>query len=339
MSKIYNNMIKSMAIGDSNGFPYENMNKKLISQINPEVSTTIIKGNLLKDSTITDDTEHMVLTYLSLTSEKNISYLSFARELEQQLKSWYSTFPAGIGKATLNACFNLKFLKKNYTNSGYLSAGNGPLMRAPIIAAFYHDNEVERQKYIHVSTIMTHTDPLAELAAQSVGDIVSLFIKDKEIIKDKNRLLSSIIIILNEVLNKVSVDSKSLNIWNQLLREINTLSTFSYDKFIDQNFQQGVSGFSLDTLKMAIFQFYYFNDLKTIIHNCVMAGGDTDSNAGIIASIYSVLEDDVNIGHDIDIESVFKVIKGPYSYRIRYSAIQWIKSFYSLWRFVYSFKK
>lgn len=66
-------MIKAMAIGDHNGYKYKNMNKDLINKIKPKFLNTVIKGNLLKDSIVTDDTEHIVLTYLALKSNKNIS--------------------------------------------------------------------------------------------------------------------------------------------------------------------------------------------------------------------------------------------------------------------------
>lgn len=113
MKKI-ENMIKAMAIGDHNGYKYENMNKNLVNIIKPKFLRTVIKVNLLKDSTITDDTEHMVLTYLAIKSQNNISVEGFSKELEKNIKRWFSTFPIGIGKATLKACLKLTFLRKNY---------------------------------------------------------------------------------------------------------------------------------------------------------------------------------------------------------------------------------
>ena len=54
---------------------------------------------------------------------------------------------------------------KKYPNSGYYSAGNGPLMRAPVIGAYFYDNEENRKNAVKISTLITHTHPLAELSS------------------------------------------------------------------------------------------------------------------------------------------------------------------------------
>ena len=337
MKKI-ENMIKAMAIGDHNGYKYENMNKNLVNIINPKFLKTVIKGNLLKDSTITDDTEHMILTYLALKSKNNISVEGFSTELEKHIKKWFSTFPIGIGKATLKSCFKLTLLKKNYKNSGHFSAGNGPLMRAPIVGAFYYDNEKKRDDYIKVSTIITHTDPLAELTAYSTADIVS-FLMTNNIKKDKSKFIKETLKIIQNSKNKVIITDNTLLIWDKFYSEVESISFENYENYMNCHFKKGVSGFCLDTLKMCILQIYHFNDLKTIIENCVLAGGDTDSTAGIAASIYSASNDDLDIAHDISIEFLFKIINGSYIYRLSYSIMEWINSLFSLWRFIYILKK
>lgn len=336
--KKLDNMLKSMAIGDHNGYQYENMNRDLVRKINPQFKKTVIKGKPLTDSTITDDTEHMILTYLALKTTHNLSEKDFALELEKNMKRWFSTFPVGIGKATLNACMKLTFFKKNYSNAGYFSAGNGPLMRAPIIAALYHNKEDKRKNYIKIATKITHTDPLAELAAQSVADIISL-LSNNNISNAKSLFLTKVLSIIENVLNKVETSPESIMVWNKFYSEIAGIASKNYQEYMDKYFNKGVSGFALDTLKMAILQIYHFNDLQTIVENCVLAGGDTDSTAGIVAAIYSVTDKDLHADCDIEMNALFNIINGSYSYRLFYSMMEWVRSLTSLWRFIYVFKR
>ena len=336
MSKL-ENMLKSMAIGDHNGYQYENMNRSLVNKIKPNFLKTVIKGNPLTDSTITDDTEHMILTYLSLKKTQKLTEFDFAIELEKNMKRWFSTFPVGIGKATLKSCINLTFFKKPHTHSGYFSAGNGPLMRAPMIAAVFHNDEAKRKNYIKIATKITHTDPLAELASQCVADIVSLLIHNN-ISNAKSLFLTKVLSIIENVINKVETSPECILVWNKFYSEVAGIGSKNYQEYMDKYFNKGVSGFALDTLKMAILQIYHFNDLQTIIENCVQAGGDTDSTAGIVAAIYSVTNKEITVAYDIDMKALIKIINGAYSYRLFYSLMEWFRSLFSLWRFIYILK-
>lgn len=85
---------------------------------------------------------------------------------------------------------------------------------------------------------------------------------------------------------------------------------------------------------MLIIQRYFFNDLETIINNSIYAGGDTDSTAGICAA-GSVTQDTIDIEHDIDINSLLNRINSPFYKRFAFSIIGWVKSIFSLWRYIY----
>lgn len=67
------NMINAMALGDSFGFPYENMSPVLINRIKPELKYPL-NVNKIKN-TITDDTEHLVMTYLALLDSQNSQHI------------------------------------------------------------------------------------------------------------------------------------------------------------------------------------------------------------------------------------------------------------------------
>lgn len=337
MNNIINNMLIAMSLGDHNGFPYEMMKPKLVQKISPEIKPVIIKGSFFKDSMITDDTEHLILTYLSLKKMKQYNNQQFAQNLSNYLKEWFSTLPAGIGKTTLISCLKLCIGKK-YPNSGYYSAGNGPLMRAPVIGAYFYDNEENRKNAVKISTLITHIHPLAELSSHSLADIVSLLINNKQLINDKNLLLKNINIILKNATQKSDIDSKSTESWSLFINDISGIKNMKYNECLNKFFKKGVSGFCLDTLKMLIIQLYFFNDLETIINNSIYAGGDTDSTAGICAAVFSVTQDTIEIEHNIDINALLHRIDSPFYKRFVFSIIGWGKSIFILWHYIYFFK-
>lgn len=333
------NMINAMALGDSFGFPYENMSPDLINKIKPELKYPL-NFNKIKN-TITDDTEHLVMTYLALLDSQNSQHIKkdFERSLSKRLRTWFLTLPAGIGMATLKSLSKLT-IGISPSKTGVFSAGNGPLMRAPIIGAFYFDNEDLRKQIVHVSTTITHTDPLAELASHSVADIVAFLINNKEnescqILDNKDFIKKSILNILRKATQKVTIDEKITDIWQGFIRDTDKrLSNYeSYQKWTKATFPKGISGFSLHTLQAIIAQIYYHNTIKEVVISSVYSGGDTDTTAGISASVISIISNPVDIPTNIIIEK----LKRPYPIKIFNSFISWIRSIFSLWRFIYIF--
>lgn len=333
------NMINAMALGDSFGFPYENMSPALINRIKPELKYPL-DVNKIKN-TITDDTEHLVMTYLALIDSQNSQQIEkdFERSLSKRLRTWFLTLPAGIGMATLKSLSKLT-IGISPSKTGVFSAGNGPLMRAPIIGAFYFDNEDLRKQIVHVSTTITHTDPLAELASHSVADIVAFLINNKEnescqILDNKDFIKKSILNILRKATQKVTIDEKITDIWQGFIRDTDKrLSNYeSYQKWTKATFPKGISGFSLHTLQAIIAQIYYHNTIKEVVISSVYSGGDTDTTAGISASVISIISNPVDIPTNI----IIKKLKRPYPIKIFNSFISWIRSIFSLWRFIYIF--
>lgn len=329
------NMINAMALGDSFGFPYENMSPVLINRIKPELKYPL-NVNKIKN-TITDDTEHLVMTYLAILDSQNSQHIEkdFERYLSKRLRTWFLTLPAGIGMATLKSLSKLT-IGISPSKTGVFSAGNGPLMRAPIIGAFYFDNEDLRKQIVHVSTTITHTDPLAELAAQSVADIVAFLInKNNNMKENKENIKKSILGILKKSTQKVTIDEKTTDIWQGFIRDTDKrLSNYeSYQKWTKATFPKGISGFSLHTLQAIIAQIYYHNTIKEVVISSVYSGGDTDTTAGISASVISIISNSVDIPTNI----IIKKLKRPYPIKIFNSFISWIRSIFSLWRFIYIF--
>lgn len=334
-------MIHYMAVGDSNGFAYENMSPQLINKIKPKVKTKIsIKGNPLMDDMITDDTEHMLFTFkalkLSAHSEHSLEQWKhqFSTNLEREFKRWFATFPAGIEKATLISGFRLTF-GKHYPDSAYYSAGNGPLMRAPLLGVYFHDDSVKRREAVKISTLMTHSHPFALLSSQILSEISALLFKNPELKNNKEKMLSEVFTILYAEKEYVTLKDKDNKTWQVFLNSIHSLNNLSKDVFLEQKFPKGVTGFCLNTLKICICQLYYNSNIDDTLKDTLYAGGDTDTSSGISACVFSLFLPSTT---DISISKLEKRVNYIYPVKLLFSFVGWMKSYASLLRFLYIFK-
>lgn len=260
---------------------------------------------------------------------------SFTQNMEYQLKKWFSTFPSGIGKATLISCFKIKF-GKHYPNSGYYSAGNGPLMRAPLLGLYFHNNEIKRRESVKISTLLTHTHPFAILTAQSISEISALLKNKPEIKDDKNVLLNTILDILYNEKSQIVLNDKDNNTWKDCIDKITSLKTYQKEDFIKKTFPKGATGFCIHTLIMCISQLYYNNSITEVLKDTIYTGGDTDISSGISAAVFSlcIVEDT-----PYDISNLEKRITNPYCIKLFFSMIGFLKSLFTLYRYFYFFKK
>lgn len=343
MNKIrdINKMLYYMALGDSNGFPFENMSPKLIKKINPKIKERIIiKGNPFTDDMITDDTEHMLFTWQALKNSAHVENSFelwkslFTNHMESQFKKWFATFPAGIGKSTLISCFKMTF-GKHYPESGYYSAGNGPLMRAPLLGLYFHDDDIKRRESVKISTLLTHTHPFSILTAQAISEITALLKNRPELRNNKEELLNMIFSILYYEKSQVILNDKDNETWHNTLSTIHSLNNLQKDVFLKNTFPKGVSGFCIHTLIICIAQLYYNDRIEDVLKDTLYSGGDTDTSSGISASVFSLfIQDEINI----NISKMEKRITNPYLLKLFFSSVGWFKSFSSLARFLYIFK-
>lgn len=282
---IINKMLNFMALGDSNGIPYENISAKKAKNKKFKIKKELrIDQNFFLSDKISDDTEHFIFTYLALINSRTAT--DFQINLKKQFKRWFVSFPAGIGKATLKSGIKTVL---NMKNTGIYSAGNGPLMRSGVIGAYFHkDTESKkRQQFIHQSTIMTHTDPLAFLSSHFHADLVALLINHPSLINNKQSFIKKAVLLMMKTTSKTTIDEKSSEAWQNTINIVNTMQTKKRDVFFNDNFKNGVSGFILDTLTCVIASIYYDSDPFEVIEHCLSYGGDTDTTAAISASTFS----------------------------------------------------
>lgn len=150
-----------IAVGDAIGLPYENLSAVRVER---RLRSGLVPGFVGARCLPSDDTAHAFATLQALLVSTEPE--SFGLELARRLRWWLATLPPGIGLATLRA-LGKSWLGASPARSGVASAGNGPLMRAPVLGAAIADLD-DALALTDVSTRITHTDPRSVEAARAV---------------------------------------------------------------------------------------------------------------------------------------------------------------------------
>lgn len=250
------------AAGDALGLPAEGLTPERQRKLYPRMDRyQLLWGGGL----ISDDTEHAVLT-LGALRESQGQLEPFQRLMRQRLRRWFWTAPPGVGYGTLKAGVRLSLgLRK----TGVFSAGNGPAMRAPIIAAWCFDNGADRlQPLLRASTEITHTDPKAYHGSLVLGRVTHQLLEDR---------------LRPDDLTAGIEDDECLDIVNRVFsdreRPLHQLCQ-------EMGLTQGVSGYIYHTLALVL-QAVVHKEIafeQTLI-DTVRCGGDSDSTAALVGGI------------------------------------------------------
>lgn len=258
------------ALGDSVGLPSEGIGAARISRLR---SGPLQQSLVFGRGMVSDDTEHAVMTLLSL-QECDGDIDRFAKCLARRLRWWLASVPAGIGLATARSIIKLWFgIRPQF--SGVVSAGNGPLMRAPIIGLWFASDMEKCEAFVRASTAITHRDPRAMEAA--------LMIAEAAAITGKETLTSEEILIRLER----HVESNEMRLRFAKLRE-HLADRHKVGDFADSfSRKKGyVSGFAPDTAVVAIYAWLrHRGDFTATVESVIRAGGDTDTVAFVAGSI------------------------------------------------------
>lgn len=276
----YFDLLAATALGDSLGLPYENMPGKRVRAI----TKGIIRQRFVlgRRGMISDDTEHALITARALM-DAGTDVKLFERKLPVRLRRWLKTFPPGIGKATLTSIFLMSF--RDPSKCGRPSAGNGPLMRAPIIGLYHSQDQAVRDAFIQASTRMTHADPRATFMASGIADIVAhstaghlawplmsqLFRKAAERHVEKG-------------------DIAHVDELTELLDLLDASHHHGYELDIGLSVigcGKGIDGYVYRSALGAAYIASHSDSLHSAIRKSVLAGGDTDSTAAIAAALWA----------------------------------------------------
>ncbi|MFH1726565.1 MAG: ADP-ribosylglycohydrolase family protein [Elusimicrobiota bacterium] len=150
--------------GDCLGLPREGLTPRRADRLfGDEIRHRLILGRGMAS----DDTELASFTAQSyLRSPDDPS--GFERALAWKLRLWLLSLPAGIGLATLRSILKL-WAGFPPSRSGIRSAGNGPVIRSPVLGVACWDDPAKLQKLVQASTRLTHIDPRTERGALAVA--------------------------------------------------------------------------------------------------------------------------------------------------------------------------
>jgi ADP-ribosylglycohydrolase len=257
------------ALGDSLGLPSEGMSRGRIARRWPHpLKQRLVLGRGM----LSDDTEHSIFVAHSLLQCGGDAD-RFQRVLAAKLRWWFAGLPAGIGLATAKAIIKL-WLGFPPGRNGVFSAGNGPVMRAPIIGVFFADDPAQRSRFVTASTRLTHTDPRALEAAEMAATAAAFAAKGEA----NERLILDHLTQLGHAPE-----------WAPALARLAPAleAKVSVADFAEScGWRDRVSGYAPHTTLMALFIWLrHRGDFKESIAQAVACGGDTDTLAAIVGGI------------------------------------------------------
>jgi ADP-ribosylglycohydrolase len=153
------------AVGDSLGLPREGLS--------PRRAARLFGGAPLRHrfffgrGSLSDDTEHAAMTAQALLAAPD-EPARFARSLAWRLRGWLLALPPAVGWGTLRALVKL-WLGFSPARSGVASAGNGPVMRAPLLGAALAHRPSLIAPMVRASCHLTHRDRRAEEGSLAIA--------------------------------------------------------------------------------------------------------------------------------------------------------------------------
>ncbi|MBF0474127.1 MAG: ADP-ribosylglycohydrolase family protein [Nitrospirae bacterium] len=268
--------ILGTAVGDALGLPCEGLSIRRQKKMFPDLT----KFHFLPNRGMTsDDTEHTCMVAQAMIDSKG-EVLAFSKNLSWRFRFWLTRLPAGIGKATLMAILKL-WIGYSSDKSGVFSAGNGPAMRSAIIGVCYgHDND-RLIKMIKASTIITHTDPKAELGSFAIA--LCAYLASINQLKDISEEEY-----FNELKLRLPYTKETKEFFDIILKVINSVKEkqdiTEFMKTIGLN--NGVTGYIYHTLPVVLHVWFRNQtNYKKAILEVISCGGDTDTQAAILGGI------------------------------------------------------
>ena len=155
-----------------------------------------------------------------------------------------------------------------------MSAGNGAVMRAPIIGAWFEDPD-RIAPFVAASTAITHRDPRAHSGALAIAIATHHAVWDPEI-------LSSVV--LDDIRHRVA-DVELMTaldrVEHALARQIEPVELAS-----ELGLERGVTGYVHHTVPMCLHAWLRApRDFRQAVGDVVMLGGDSDTTGAIVGAL------------------------------------------------------
>lgn len=256
------------ACGDAYGFFFEGMTADQVSRSGKDILSFHILG---PTGFISDDTELLAITARALiTAADNEDLLH--EHFKKALLAWFFTLPFGIGRGTYQACLKIMCGARH---TGSRSAGNGPALRAAIIGAYFFDDRDKMQRVVQANAGITHTDPRAIQAAIYVAALAADATNAR---------------MLGTELDWPTTCKRHLDIFcdSQMLQATSRAIDLAAKLAVshrDAAKKIGTTGFAAHALPWVVYNLCKNQSIARAISDTVTGGGDTDSNAALVASL------------------------------------------------------
>lgn len=275
-------IIQGGMIGDSLLLPYEFLKKK---KAHKRFEKYKLKQSLIRNYGITsDDSDHLIMTCQALSHTDNVK--DFQKVLAKKLKSWFFTFPIGIGFTTIKSITKL-LVGFSPEKSGIDSLGNGSIMRVAVIAGCFANNEIKRNEYIKASSEITHNHKETIKVTQLIGNVIAYIVRNN---KKPNK---------EELKDLLKCDNFPL-ISQYIHKSLNNLDSDLEHFLTTINSSQQVTGYIMTSCAFMLYILHNTENYKQAFEMIINASGDTDTIGAVIGSIYALLDDEIINNPDIN---------------------------------------
>lgn len=264
-----------LALGDALGLPFEGLPRSRI----PVRGKADLRHRLLWGwGAVSDDADHGELVLIA-AGRAGGDPRRFGTELARGLKWWFAALPPGVGLATARACVKLWLgVGADRSGAGVGSAGNGPLMRAPVLGALPHLQYPWPivAELCDRSTLVTHRDPRVLAWARVVARTSRLF-SEMDAAPGPELWLDAV----NAVHDEPEVRASCVRAAEAAARGVAPPAFAA-----ELGLLQRVSGFVMHTGPIAVHAaLTHGADPLGAIAACLACGGDTDTTAAIAGAI------------------------------------------------------
>ncbi len=253
-------VLLGMAVGDALGLMWENLPPARVTARGRDWPTLLGRG------VVSDDTEHAYLTYRAW-AEAGGDLEHFRGGLARRLRWWFLALPPGIGLGTARALIKL-CVGWSPRRSGSSSAGNGTVMRAPVLGVLVPSEELA--DWVEASSVVTHRDPRAVEGAL----VVARLARATHDGRDKAVALQEVLVGVQGPLLRERLEAVA-----GAAAEVTAAVAAGF------GLQGGVTGFVDDTVPIAVHLWLRHDDVSEAVREGIELGGDTDTVGAIVGGL------------------------------------------------------
>lgn len=265
----FTGLLLGTAVGDSLGLPREGLSRQRAARLYPG---TLRQRLFARRGMLSDDTEHACMTAQALLAARDDAQV-FARALAWKLRWWLLALPPAIGLGTLRSLMRL-WIGFSPTRSGVRSAGNGAVMRAPIIGAWFDDPD-RIAPFVEASTSITHRDPRAYYGALAIAIAAHHAARDPEIVPA---------IVLDDIRRRI-VDAELLASLDRVEHAL-TRQAEPVELARELGLERGVTGYVHHTVPVCLHAWMRSpRGFRQAVGDVVMLGGDSDTTGAIVGAL------------------------------------------------------